>query len=380
MSEVIWIYSLSLKLNLVKVLLQHFPQARVTENELQLIETSKHHVVIVISQMSIEVIKQLNRDNTYLYIGVRGEHEGLNTFETSQELNHLLHEREKQKLEQIQLDYLSGLGPLNQEESKYLECLMANKGFQPQGILQPKQVGAEKKIKPNKVKHYKGIIAVYDNPQFAVSLASAFKIKSLLLMEGNLLKPTLDDMLGISKIETHVESHLTGLDNTGLNIALDSMRKQANLKQDLNYIVKRHQHFDVLLGNYNVLNYEHYDPDQIKQLIDVLSSLYECIIISLGDNLYDYLTLLSLNKSDINILCVDDTKSDVRWIKQMIELLKSKQFIEPSKHYVYKIKRSFKPPSYSDAVMKALFKGQYKGLINLKKKSAFNKVIKEIVK
>lgn len=380
MSELIWIYSVSLKLNLVKVMLQDFPQARITDNEIQLVEASDEHVVIVISQMSKAILDQLNRDNSFIYIGVRGRDERLKSFETSQELNHLLYEREKAKLEQIQLEYIRGLGPLSQEESKYLECLMANKGFHPQGILQLKQADKEKPIKFKKVKQYKGIIAIYNNPLFAASLARAFKIKSLLLMEGNLLKPTLDDVLKISKIETHVESHLTGIDNTGLNIALDSMRKQANLKQDLSYIVKRHQHFDVLLGNYNALNYEHYDPDQLRQLLDMLASHYECIIISLGDNLYDYLTLMSLNKSNINILCVDDNKSDVRWAKQMIELLKSKQFIEPNKHHVYKIKKSLKPSSYSDAVMKALFKDLYKGHINLKKKSSFNKAIKEIMK
>ncbi|MBF4695462.1 hypothetical protein [Fusibacter ferrireducens] len=390
MTEALWIYTTTPQLKIVQEITENYPQAYITENESQIVIQSKVNAVIVISQLSHDSQLKLNLENSYFYVGVRVQMGLFKAFENIFELSQHLNERRHALLHSVQRAYLQHLEPISLEDQKYLRRLTEHYDV----LCDPKTSKALKKpgnqwgsghnqrTNSRKVqyKNYKGIIAVYNCPQFAVSLAESFKVKSLLLMDGNLLKPTLDEYLGINKIETNVESHLTGIDNTGLNIALDSLRKNTKIKHDLKHIVKKRHHYDVLLGNYNVLNYEHYDTSALNTLVETMANLYGCVIISLGDNLYDYMTLMCLNKSDINIICFQDNKSSVLWTKQMIEILKTKQFIEPVKHHLYKIKTPLRPKMYSESVMTSIFKSQYKGVVNLKQKRHFKKVIKELLK
>ncbi|GAU77868.1 hypothetical protein [Fusibacter sp. 3D3] len=386
MTEPLWIYTTSSKLKISQEIIQMYPQASVTEHESQIVVQSMANIVIIISQLSRDAQLKLNIDNCYFYVGVRVHLESYKVFENIYEISQLLKERQGLFLHSIQQKYLQQLKLESLKDRAYLQKLIEhfdalyedNETIK-QGVS-PSKFKSVFKFKSKPYKNYKGIIAVYNCPQFAIALAESFKVKSLLLMDGNLLRPTLDDYLKINKIETNVESHLTGVDNTGVNIVLDSLRKHTRIKHDLKHIVKRHHHYDVLLGNYNILNYEHYDTSALNTLVDTLANLYGCLIISLGDNLYDYMTLMCLNKSDINIICLEDTKNSVLWTKQMLEILKTKQFIEPSKHCIYKLKTSLKPRTYSESVMKTIFKEQYKGTVNLKQKNTIKKVIKELIK
>lgn len=390
MTEPLWIYTTTPKFKMTQEMTKMYPQALITENESQIVTQSKTNAVIIISQLSHASQLKLNLANSYFYVGVRVQFESFKAFENIYELSQHLNERRNAFLHNIQHKYLHQLKPISLEDRQYLQRCVEN--FD--ALYDEAEFSSLKKskyklnlnfkqgIKSKAVQHknFKGIIAVYNCPQFAISLAESLKIKSLLLMDGNLLKPTLDDYLNINKIETNVESHLTGIDNTGLNIALDSLRKHTKIKHDLKHIVKKHHHYDVLLGNYNILNYEHYDTSVLNTLVETMAYLYGCVIISLGENLYDYMTLMCLNKSDINIICFQDRKHSVLWTKQMLEILKTKQFMEPQKHYLYKIKEPLKAKLYSESVMTAIFKDQYKGIINLKQKRHFKKVIKELLK
>ncbi len=390
MNESLWIFTTSPKLKICQELIHQYPQSVITGNESQIVSQSETNTVVIISQLSQEAQLKLTLENSYFYVGVRVSFESYRAFENVFELNQHLNERRHTLLHRIQQAYLQQLNPVSIEDRQYLQSLIENFDalYDVTDSTAPKKTKRKLNLKfkqryiqnTTQSKKYKGIIAVYNCPQFAIEMAESLRVKSLLLIEGNLLKPTLDDYLGINKIETNVESHLTGMDNTGFNIALDSIRKQTKIKHDIKHIVKRYHHYDVLLGNYNILNYEHYDTGALDTLVETMAHLYGCIIISLGDNLYDYMTLMCLNKSDVNIICFEDRKHSVFWTKQMLEILKTKQFIEPQKHHLYKIKDTLKSKTYSDSVMKSIFKDQYKGTINLNKKRSFKKVVKELVK
>lgn len=380
MERELWIYTKMPDRKLDREIISAFPAARITENESVAIEVSKEKTVIVLSQIEIEKQVGLVDLNTLFYIGVRREREATFVFDSIFELGQQLEAQRERQIEGVYRTYLEGLGNLSDDEVQYLKTQVEY--FDKYRDPNPQKVKRDK-VKPRFRKNtpeYRGIITVYNKPELAVAMADAMNSESLLLMEGDLLKPSLDEYLKISRLETMVESHLTGVDNTGFNIALDSLRKHTNLGRDISHIVKKRGKYKVLLGNYNALNYEHYEPELLKQFVETISRYYECVIISAGANIYDYLTLLSLNISDVNIICTSDSKSDVRWIRQMVEMLRVKQLIEPSKHHIYRISNHNGMNRYSNRVMEILFGKSFRGGLKKADAKSANRIIKELMK
>lgn len=181
-----------------------------------------------------------------------------------------------------------------------------------------------------------------------------------LLIDGNLLLPSLDEVFGISQLETSIKSHLTGIDNTGFNVALDTILKGVDIKSSVDDMVKKVSvNLDVMLGNYNLYNYEHYDINTVKRLLIILQQLYECIVVVASDFPYDEITMLTLHMSCSNIFITSGSLSETRYLYQLINLLEAKQGILRSKNKILLKKTGKLKDIKSNTILKFLFKEHY---------------------
>ena len=181
-----------------------------------------------------------------------------------------------------------------------------------------------------------------------------------LLIDGNVLTPSLDEVYGISQLETGIKSHLTGIDNTGINVALDSILKGVDIKSCVDLLVKKvSSNLDIMLGNYNIYNYEHYDVNTIKILLSKLQQHYQCVIVVVSGFPYDEITLLSLHMSNTNIFITSGALSETRHLYQFINLLEAKQGIAKSKNKIILNKSRKLKDIKRNTVLKFLFKEHY---------------------
>ena len=188
----------------------------------------------------------------------------------------------------------------------------------------------------------------------------------------------MDQVFGISNLKTSIKSHLSGIDNTGINIALDTMVKGFDLSQGIYAFTKYGGHnIRVMLGNYNLYNYEHYDEKQVRLLISRLHNHFHTIILSVGDNPYDSLTMLGLHLSGINIIACQKSIADVRFKYSLMEILSVKQGLPQSKNLIMTYDDLFQGKKVSTTVIKHLFKKNYVGHWS-KKKLMFPKWLDQI--
>lgn len=336
-------------------------------------------ILIILSQPSLKLMHALSKHQwtkVLVHLGIRSL-EVLKSdyfvFENDMEFQQL-YERSKHEQKEISKKiYLESIDLNDPLDMRYIESIY------PEGVIKKvklKKSGIRTSFKP-------GIITIMGNSEFAKVFAQALSHQiagRVLVVDGDFLKPSMGVHFGIKKIQTSVESHLTGIDNTGINIALDALSKGLFLESFIEDVVlKINSHLNVLLGNYNVYNYEHFEMDQLNLLISQLKKMYDVVIISVSDHLYDQMTMVSLHQSHIVLLAPETNRVALRYIYQIIPLLKLKQGISEKKMSVVSFEKhrfSKGVKSISQSSLKALFPNQYMGSFRNKKKDMKKLMIK----
>jgi MinD-like ATPase involved in chromosome partitioning or flagellar assembly len=344
--------------------------------------TEPYRVCIVLSQMTeIEAFqfKKFEWHAVFVYAGVRLQGEQVTSFKTAEEAAEAVQRYFSEVLERekgLYLDQLTaGYDQMDKEAREYLEKITQ------------KELGAPGKIEfwPwNRFKPLKrrtrnfpdGLMVSVGSAAFSATLAktlSQYGKGNVLLIDGNLLSPSMDDHFKIRQLQTHVKSHLKGIDNTGLNIVLDSVGKHAALGPILKKAVHRvNKRLDVMLGNYNFYNYEHYSDSQFSVLLEALQTHYNLIIFHGSPFPYDSFTMTACKMSKMNLFASTGERENIRYLYHLLEVLNVKQNIPSERLCVVSDERDNKRRLYTRSAMKMLFGDRYLGTIHRTDQSAYS--------
>jgi len=355
----------------------------------------QNSVLIVLSQPSRDVIKKWSKYQwikIMAHIGIREIDNfihGILKFSTQVEFEEKIVMVLKENLEMFKMNYLKGFADEDPETILYLEKLS---GQLIERDEKKKTIRSKMgKFNANKIVK-SGLITVVGNPQVSVYLAKSIakRIKGdILIIDGDLLKPSLDSYYGIDQLSTSIKSHLTGVDNTGFNMALDALDKGFKLETHLDtYTKKIGQNARVLLGNYNIYNYEHYDEMKIRQLLSKLSANFQIIILHVSSSAYDLVTMMGLHVSSINLFACEASIPEIRYNYNLLKLLNSKQGLPEEKNLVlsYSVQKNhlLKRESVPQEVFVKLFKNNYIGKMTKNRiktviaPSSLNKIIERM--
>lgn len=196
--------------------------------------------------------------------------------------------------------------------------------------------------------------------------------KKTIIVDCHLLKPCLDIYFKKEKLKLPFETHFKGNDCTGLNIALDLINKKIPLRSVIHSLVINHsKNLDVMFGNYNIYHYEHYQHEDFMVLIEELKSVYDTVILSVEDYLYDAFTIRAMHQSQINIIVCEDNSKDIRYKQKFSEILSYRQHIPLEKNKLLLFRKS-KKSVFQDESLRMIFKKQFIGSLSpygsLKKK------------
>lgn len=326
------------------------------------------HILIIISQPSQREQKFISK-SIFLKIikleGIRTEGFGSVAVESVTDLDAVIRNAEREFKDRIKSDYKKNIEitqVLTEEERLYLEKLSGENSERKSPRMLFKKIQKERSKKELDIR---GQLTVLGSGEAAAEIAkvcSTYGKMKVLLLDGNLLSPSMDVHFNIQNIQTRIDSHLKGIDNTGINIGLDAIAKNADFDSNLKKMVHRIQpRLDVMLGNYNLYNYEHYDTAQLKVLLEKLKLHYDLIILSVSQMPYDSLTLLGLHQSKINVFICDNSEVNIRYCNNVIEILKSKQNISETKFLSLLYVNGKHSSGISDNLMKGIFRKMYIG-------------------
>lgn len=278
-----------------------------------------------------------------------------------------------QKVE-VHKRYVEQLGELSESDQAYI-CELSGLAMDQVPCQKVKKSNRLFSKKPNVPGH--GIVLVMGNPEVACKLAklySKYSKEGVLIIDGNLLTPTLESYFNFTSTSTRIKSHLTGIDNSGINIALDSLSKGYDLEENMN-LITRHggKNLRVMLGNYNIYNYEHYDIKQIKMLLLKLQKIFGTIILSVGDNPYDSVTMLGLHMSKVNLITCKRNHPELRFKFNLLKVLKTKQGISVRKNLIVTTPSLNNMKEVPQNVGRMLFKDCF--VFDLRRGNSFNKSI-----
>lgn len=159
----------------------------------------------------------------------------------------------------------------------------------------------------------------------------------VLIIDSNRIAPNLDMYFSIDKFTKGFEINEDKGINTGLNIAIDGIRKKVLTKELFYNIAKSHKklkNLNFLTGSYNLNNYEYFDLGSYSELLVASKDYYDVVITLSNDSIYDLYTSVSLIKSDINLITVDAQTDYIRNINNQLLFLQEKQGINQDKNYI----------------------------------------------
>lgn len=183
-------------------------------------------------------------------------------------------------------------------------------------------------------------INIWGDYQFGCELAYILSKQiplKILLIDSNRLAPSIDMYFGIEKFSKSYEINDDSSYNTGLNIAIDAIRKNVLTKELIYDIAQSHKKIKNLFflsGSYNINNYEYYDSKSYIDLISICKDSFDLVITLSNDNIYDLFTSLSIIKSDINIIPMQAHYDNIRKMNNQVSFLVDKQNISLEKNYI----------------------------------------------
>lgn len=202
------------------------------------------------------------------------------------------------------------------------------------------------------------IITVWDNTEFACELAYVLAQSTnlnVLLADMDLLCPTIDLILNIKKYPEKIMREGI-LNESGLNIVLDSAARGTLTRESfINACIKRKEvsNLYILTGNYRLENYEYYSNESLTTFIDKSRQLFDVVILAVNRSIYDAFTVISLIKSDINIIPICAVVHKLREFNNYIVFLKDKQKIPLEKNkfvaFEYDAKVHLQEPAINEA-------------------------------
>jgi cellulose biosynthesis protein BcsQ len=181
------------------------------------------------------------------------------------------------------------------------------------------------------------ILTVWANPHFGCELAylaaknSEF---SVMLIDLDLLSPTTDLLLNVPKYPENIRWD-NKINNSSLDILMDSIDKNY-LTSDIicEASVKRKElkNLYIVTGNYNLNNYEYYSDRNLVKLLDKSYQYFDITILLVNKSIYDSFTVISLLKSDYNIIPIRSDIDRLREFNSYVNFLKEKQHIPEGKN------------------------------------------------
>ena len=217
-----------------------------------------------------------------------------------------------------------------QNEIQGMEFLKSNKASNP--AKESTYLQRDSKTIPFK----KLVLTVWDNAEFGCEFAyEAARLSgySVLLIDLDLLAPKADLHLNLRKYTVGFENGgLFG--SSGLNIVMDSIEKNFLTSEILlEASMKRSElkNLFILTGNYKIENYEYYRDDSLFKLIEKAYQSFDITLLLVNKSIYDSFTVVSLAKSDYNLVAIRADVDKLREFNSYIVFLKDKQHISMNK-------------------------------------------------
>ena len=178
----------------------------------------------------------------------------------------------------------------------------------------------------------KVILTIWDNAEFGCELAytaARFTDLKLVLIDLDLLSPKIDLILNINKYPFKVFTE--GLFNkSSLDIIMDSIEKNT-LTQEvfMKSAIRRKElkNLFAVTGNYNLSDYEYYSDDSLVKLIEKAYQYFDVVILLVNRSIYDSYTVISLIKSDYNLVAIRADADNLREFNRYLLFLEEKQQI-----------------------------------------------------
>lgn len=313
-------------------------------------------ILVILSQFTQEQEQewaQIPWYSIYIHRGIRGS----GALETAKYFSSMvtLNQQVNQDIDTINNEmkraYLSQLQPFDSVEYHFMEELTGEEVPFPEGTM-----------KKQKNKHsIKALISLRGYPEKSKQcmLSLAKYSKRTLLIDADTLCPSFENLFGFRHIHTTYPSHINGIDNTGLNILLDCVQKEGDVYAVLAQCVKHYRHnIDILLGNYNMLNYEYYDDTVFTKFLTYSSRYYDLVMVQVSDFPYDAFALRCLQHADLNLMLTSASKYAIRARYQQIKCWYEKQKIPMEKMAVIATE------SARDDIFRAMFGKQYAGSLS----------------
>lgn len=181
------------------------------------------------------------------------------------------------------------------------------------------------------------ILTIWDNAEFGCELAyMTAKLTGLkvLVIDADLLAPKADSLLNVERTPKSIASDglFTG---TGLNIVLDSINRHT-YRTDIFFAAcvgrSEVKNLHVLTGNYEINNYEYYTKESYLELLEKAYQNFDFTIVLVNKSMYDMFTIMSLLRSDYNIIPVEANLLNLREYNSYFDFLEKNQKLQLEKN------------------------------------------------
>jgi serine/threonine protein kinase len=182
----------------------------------------------------------------------------------------------------------------------------------------------------------KMVIAIWDNVEFGCEIAyiiSKLTDLEVMLIDLDLLSPKADIFLNIKKAPDRILNDGIIVES-GLDVVMTSIEKGfLNCEIMIEASVKRRElkNLHILTGSYKLENYEYYSDQSLIKLIEKSYMYFDITLLLVNRSLYDSYTVISLIKSDLNIIPVRADLDKLREFNSYLVFLKDKQHISLDK-------------------------------------------------
>lgn len=244
------------------------------------------------------------------------------------------------------------------------------------GKTDDRSEGAAKKenISGKPASFKKMVVAVWDNAEFGCEIAyiiSKLTDLEVILIDIDLLNPKADIFLNIKKTPGRILNDGIIVES-GLDVVMTSIEKGFLSREIMiEASVRRRElkNLYILTGNYKLENYEYYSDQSLIKLIEKSYGYFDITVLLVNRSLYDSYTIISLIKSDLNIIPIRADLDKLREFNSYLVFLKDKQHISLSKskfvafEYDAKINLSHKD-------LEVVTEGNYLGSVRTSQKRA----------